>query len=362
MSAEPIRVLFASRAHESAHTEGGYLLLKDLAARAAEDPAVEATVFSTSKKRDASGGVKLLPAFARGGWGLWPAVQFVRSLRRWAGAFDVVHTAHVPTATNSRVLRRIRRHANRGGTRFVQTITALPQRGNLRSDLFWGDAIVCLNDAAASEARQFHDTVSTIAPAVRPERLQNRPRMPADVAERVAGQKVVCIPVDLVRVGDFDLQGFCESLLASRDDLIVIFPCRFGEEELAGELVTALSQPHTDRVHVFATIDWMLDLLAASDVVAYPVTDMRKKFNPPLVLLEAAQLGTSIVTTSSILLGSLASSDGLRQLKSSRIASWTAAVCEMIDSKKRIDNANVQFDDAYAQYASLYRTFRDDSD
>jgi hypothetical protein len=362
MSAEPIRILFASRAHESAHTEGGYLLLKDLAARAAGDPAVDVTVFSSSKERDTRGGVNLLPAFSRGGWGLWPAVQFARSLLRWAATFDIVHTAHVPTSTNTSVLRQIRRRATPGGTRFVQTVTALPERGELRRELFWGDAVVCLNAAAASEARQFHDKVLTIAPAVRPERLQDRPRMPADIAGRFAGQKVVCIPVDLGRVSEFDLQGLCESLLASRDDLIVVFPCRFGEEQMAEEYVAALSQAHTDRVHIFATIDWVLDLLAASDVVAYPITDTRKKFNPPLVLLEAAQLGTRIVTTSSVLLDSAGIDGGLVQLESSEIGSWTAAVCEMIDSQRRIDRAIDPFDDIYSKYASLYRTLLDGSD
>ena len=174
MSAKPLRVLFASRAYESPHTEGGYLLLKDLAARAAADPAIDASVLSSSKTRDASGGVTLLPAFSRGGWGLWPAVQFARALRRWAATSDIVHTAHVPTSTNSAVLRHVRGRATSGGTRFVQTVTALPERVKLRRNLFWGDAIVCLNDAASDEARRFHDNVLTIAPAVRPDRLQER--------------------------------------------------------------------------------------------------------------------------------------------------------------------------------------------
>ena len=362
MSAEPLRVLFASRAHESSHTEGGFLLLKDLAARAAADSAIDASMLSSSKTRDASGGVNLLPAFSTGGWGLWPAVQFARSLRRWAATFDIVHTAHVPTSTNSAILRHVRGRATSGGTRFVQTVTALPERERLRRSLFWGDAIVCLNDAASNEARQFHDNVLTIAPAVRPERLQDRPRMPANVADRLAGRKVVCIPVDLARVGEFDLQGLCETLLASRDDLIVVFPCRFGEEELARELIAPLSQAQLDRVHVLATIDWMLDLLAVSDVVAYPITDTRKKFNPPLVLLEAAQLGARIVAPTSVLLNTVVSRDGLVQLQSNKIEDWTAAVCEMIDSESVTDTANIRFDDIYSQYASLYRTLLDGPD
>jgi len=356
MTTGQMRILFASRAHESAHTEGGYLLLRDLAARAAEDPAVDATVFSTSREPGAAGGVNLLPAFGQAGWGLWAALQFARALRGSAADFDIVHTAHVPTSLNARVLRRIRRRANPRGTRFVQTVTALPQSGSLREHLFWGDAIVCLNDSTASDARQFHDNVLTIAPAVRAERLQDRPRMPADVADRFTGQKVVCIPVDLARVGDFDLQRLCESLLGSRDDLIVVIPCRFGEEQLAQELVAALSQAQSDRVHVFATIDWMLDLLAASDVVAYPITDMHKKFNPPLVLLEAAQLGTRIVSHTSVLLDSVVARDGRIQLESSDTGDWAAAVCEMIDSTRGTNNANVQLGDIYSQYASLYRT------
>lgn len=362
MTTKPMRVLYASRAYESAHTEGGYLILRDLADQSVDDPDVQGAFFSTSRSGDGSSGLDLLPAYRRSGWGLWPAVEFARATNRYAAGFDILQTAHVPTPTNTAILRRIIRRARLKGPRYVQTVTALAEHDELRPEMFWGDAIVCLNEAASTTVRQFHGNVVTIAPAVREQRLDDRLGMPADMQGRLAGYKVVCVPVDLMRIGDFDLRSLAKSLLESGPDIVVVFACRFGEERDARRSLGPLVESHNDRVHIVATIDWMLDLLAASDVVIYPIQDLHKKFNPPLILLEAAALGSRLVTASSVLLNSLVADDACRRVASSDVADWTAAASKMINVDSRSGGAPVSFDSMYSQYIDLYRTLLDQSD
>ena len=76
MNAAPMRVLFASRAFESTHTEGGFLLLRDLAAHAAGDGSVGPAFLSTSRTAQRQSGVELLPAYGKGEWGFLNALRF----------------------------------------------------------------------------------------------------------------------------------------------------------------------------------------------------------------------------------------------------------------------------------------------
>ena len=356
MTAPPARVLFASRAYESPATEGGFLLLKDLADHAAADSAVRASFFSSSRDAGPVNGVQLLPAYSNSGWGLVQAFQFSRSLRRQARKFDVVHTAHVPTLLNTTVLSRIRSSRKATGARFVQTVTALPAVDRLRRGMFWGDAVVCLNEAAAESVRPYHDNVVTIVPLPRQKRLDDRPPMPADVREQFDGHKIVTIAADMARMSpDFDARAVCSALLSQRTDIAIAFACRFGEEKQAHRLLGSLVAEHESRLHIFGTIDWMLDLLAVSDGLVYPIQDLSGKFNPPMVLLEAARLGCRIVTNDSVALESLVAGETVAPLKTDDHREWAEAVIRMIDMGGRADSVVTSFDDVYNRYVALYR-------
>ena len=363
MMITPRRVLFASRAYESPDSEGGFLILKDLAMGSADDPDTQAAFLSTCQHGETSDGVELLPAYSRSGWTLRLALQFAFSLRSQAAKFDIVHTAHVPTSLNTNILRRICRHAKPRGTRFVQTVTALPMPDDLRPEMFWGDAVVCLNEAAAEMVRQFHDNVSVISPVPRQTRLVERMAAPADIRQRLAGQKVVCFPIDLQRVSaDFDLHGLCKSLLERRNDTAVVFACRFGEEQIASRTLATLVETYAKRVHVFGMIDWMLDLLAMSDVVVYPIDDQHKKFNPPMILLEASALGSQVVTATSVQLDSLLLDGTSQQLASNHADDWSVAVLDMVNADIHSGGAAVSFDEVYLQYTRLYCQLQDQTE
>ncbi len=362
MTGEALRVLYASRAFESAHTEGGFLLLRDLAERAASGAQVRPAFFSTTPAPENRGGVDLLPAYRRGDWGILNALRFGRSLRGRAASFDVVHTAHVATPMNSYVLRRIRKRAGAAGTRFVQTITALAADKEPIAEMFWGDAVVCLNEATASEVRRYREDVAVIPPAVRPERLAARKRLPADIEVRLEGQRVICIPADLARLGDLDLNSLCAALLESRADSIVVVACRFGEDELARRLLGSLAENNDGRLQIFATIEWILDLYAASDVVLYPIGKLRGKFNPPLALLEAAALGARIVAPAAVVPDSLLRSGCAAQPAQADLADWVAGVSRMLDADAADHEIDTGFDAMYTRYVALYRTLLDAAD
>lgn len=358
MSDKPLGILFASRAFESPHIEGGFLLLRDLALSAGSDDGIEASCFSTGAAQ-VTNNLELLPVYSRHGWGLRQSLQFMTSLSAAANRFDIVHTAHVPTPTNTCVLRYIRNKASGAGTKFVQTVTALPASELIRSRSFWGDAIVCLNEQVAAVARAHHDNVSVIPPVPSPERLKQHQALPGDLEERMGDRKIVCIAVDLGRLADgFDLAAVCDTLLRTRDDAAVVMACRFGEERLAERQLATLSSQYSDRLIVLGQVDYMLGLLKRSSVLFYPIDDIDKKFNPPMIVLESVMLGTRVVTSASVDVRSILGDTDCHGLRSSDIGEWVDALQESLDSAQDETCPLVGFDDVYLEYLSIYRDLR----
>lgn len=330
--------------------------MRDLAVRAAADAELDPAFFSTAGRRLSEEGIRMLPGMSREGWSVPIAMQYFWSLSRPSISTGLVHTAHVPTALNSRLLAGVRARKRRKGTRFVQTVTALPSRDRIRRELFWADAITCVNPQLAEAISSFHGNVRSIPPIPLPERLSSRPRIPADHAGRFQGMKVITCPIDLSRlIRDFSLAGFCDALLSEDGDAHLVLACRFGQETaVATRLGTLGKQPHHDRITVVGTVDWILDLFSRSRVVVYPMDDMVKKFNPPLALLEAAQLGAGIVSTTSTALDGLLEPPGLITLAGGDARKWVDAVGRMLEVSGSAPGLSVSFEDVYQGYKTVY--------
>lgn len=347
------RLLFASRAYESSNTEGGFVHLKDIAARAAADE-VFAPAFLSRARDEHVAGIAMAGGFSRIGWGTRASWQFVTGLAAMNTKVDLVHTAHVPTPLNSRILTRVSGAGRKKGVRYLQTVTALPSAGQLQPRLFWADAISCLNPTHTKIVSQFHRNVRTIAPVPAPDRLAGRTGMPGEFADQLASKTVICFPIEMSRLSkSFSLVDLCAGLLHRLENLHIVFACRFGEERNIQRSMRSLD-PRSDRISVVGQIDWILDLIHHSQVVVYPVASLQKKFNPPLVVMEAACLSAAVVVSDNVDLSAVPQSSFVRQVAGDSSSLWLDAIVSALSARRTSDRLNVDFERSYQQYRDLY--------
>ena len=292
-----IDVLFASRAIESPGVEGGFQLLSDLAFWYADTENIHPHVFS-SEQSDA------LPTrhtvYRRPGWNRWRRLEFMRALARCAGDFPVVHTAHVPTPSNIRILSRLAQALRPLGTRFVQTVTALPDASEetLRQ-LLWGDHIVCQTEESLALVRALHLESTLIQPWASPRRVKPNEDRRRWARERVGStdRPLIVFPGEFARLGiGFEILQLFDDLIRSQPNIQIVLACRHDYAHL-GQQLAAL---RPSNVASIGEVPWILSLLEAADVVIYPARSMTAKFQPPLVLMEALQLGTPVVAADTV--------------------------------------------------------------
>jgi glycosyltransferase involved in cell wall biosynthesis len=295
-------VLFASRAIESPPQEGGFVVLTDLARALTQDTRIAPSVFAATNHKIENIGTERV--FSKPGWDPRVRAEFAHGLFRKAHKFDIVHTAHIPTRQNVLLMRAVTKRARRAGTRFVQTITGLPKVDiDLKelNGLLWGDRIVCQSQSVYDKVTQLRsaDTVSLIVPWPSSDRISYDEKRRAKTRQKLFPgiDKVVVFPGEFDRLGvDTSFAECLEAFFEQSKNSVVVLACRFDEMGTGKKLV----EQFPGKVISLGTTTQIIPLLEAADLVIYPVKKMHSKFQPPLVLMEALQLGTPVLVSTLI--------------------------------------------------------------
>lgn len=293
-----LRVLLATRAVESPPREGGYVMLMDIAQRLIKDTKLFPAVFSSSIKPIS--GIKTEKIFSKPGWDTITRQQYMIGLLRKAHKYDVVHTAHIPTNKNVRLIKSAIRYAKHKNTFFVQTITGLP-RVNISNKelgkLLWGDHIVCQSVDAYKQVKKIRNSVSLISPWAPSGRISfNSDRRSTTRQKFLSNQseKIILFPGEFERLGvDISFGDCLEELFNLSGNCKVFLACRFDKEKI-GETI---SNRFPGKVISIGETKDIIELIEAADLTIYPVKKMDSKFQPPLVLAESLQLGTPILVS-----------------------------------------------------------------
>lgn len=244
------------------------------------------------------------PSDDRAGFPLAQKIRLPWFLLRRSGGFDVLHYLFTPTIQNSSPLKLLVRH----GQKTVQTIATL------REDLFgpaewrrmfFADRLVVYSDYSKRrlEAEGFRD-VTRIYPGV--DLSLYRPReKDAGIMQLFDLQPehfVVTWPGEYVRLGATDL--LVETLIRyfrERPDspMVFLFACRLKDEAdrtKKREVETRLRAAGLlERVRFTDTCKDMPGLYSVSDLILFPVSDMRGKFDVPLIIIEAYAAGKPVI-------------------------------------------------------------------
>lgn len=345
-----IKVLLASRAMESPPREGGFVVLSDLAEEFANNDLVEPAMFSASSNKDYN--IRTERVFSSSGWNRLNRLEFPLGIRLKAHKYNVVHTAHIPTKQNAQIMRQVINKARKSGTKFVQTVTGLPKVEDLDlKPLLWGDHLVCQTPDVYEKIQEASTKpVSLITPWPSPKRISFNKQRYQQTRSKLIGQykKLVVFPGEFDRLGvGIDFAECLNSFLASEPESILVLACRFDKQK-TGE---KLAREFPGRVINVGEVENIIELLEAADLVIFPAREIWSKFRPPLVIMEALQLGTPTLISSSIGLDQSVSS----LLKVSRaVANWKEFANDMHLMIKQVSPQRQTIDGHFQEAADSY--------
>ncbi len=238
----------------------------------------------------------------------WKAkLDLFRYLRKSRDSFDVTHYLFTPTKFNTKALTTFAR-PTRGRT--IQTVATL--RSDLYSEaelkaLLFADRITVYTDATKTKLTTLgFSNVERIYPGIDLEKYQIRPKSQTvlDQYQLAADDFLVVYPGEYTRLGATDflvetLIGYFANPDAER--FIFHFACRIKNEadrvkrEEVRERFRAagcLDRIRFDEGH--ATAD-MAAVYNTADVIAFPVGDLKGKFDVPLIIIEGYASGKPVI-------------------------------------------------------------------
>jgi phosphatidylinositol alpha-1,6-mannosyltransferase len=241
---------------------------------------------------------------------------------------DLWHFVFAPNAASSAAAHvAIRSRRSRGWNgKVVQTIASHPQ--SFTHALFFGDRLVALSEWTRDKllrAGIWDEAVRVIPPcarepAPRATRDETLARLGVGPSQGAAQGPLIVYPGDLhVSSGATTVALAAAEVLRAVPGARFIFACRPKGRDAAlhdAGLREALRGLEA-YVHVVGSVDDMPGLLAAADIVAFPVDDLHGKVDLPIVLLEAMALGKPLVLASG---GPLDELPGVRVAPSDHVA------------------------------------------
>ncbi|MBK8215693.1 MAG: glycosyltransferase family 4 protein [Myxococcales bacterium] len=306
MSSRP-RVLFVSKPIAPPWHDGSKNLVRDVAENLVDAVPTVMTTEAFSEANDLRPFVRVEPVYREGG-GFSPALfANARVLSRLLRGepHDLWHFVFAPNPASSAAALFAKRFRRALGFRgpVVQTIASAPRSFDGVARLVFGDRVVALSEWTRGRlvgAGVKGVPIEVIPPCAR------APEVPAEADVEALRQKhglfgkVVLYPGDIEHSrGARNVVSAFPGMLSRHPDVTLVLACRKKTPRAEGaerELSDAIARAGlSSKVRFVGEVASMPTLLAASDVVAFPVDDLYGKVDVPLVLLEALALGVPMV-------------------------------------------------------------------
>jgi glycosyltransferase involved in cell wall biosynthesis len=232
-------------------------------------------------------------------------LRLLNALRNHRDDFDITHYLFTPTRRNTSMIKFFS-HPTRGKT--IQTIATLREdlyKPSELRDLLFADHLVVYSDHSKARLEKLgFANVSRIYPGVDLD-LYRPGEKDADTMKLFdlhASDFVVTYPGEYMRLGATDLLtdwliGHYRNTPDS--NMKFLFACRVKHDDDAmkkNEIKHRFERAGIlDRIRFTDTYADMPKLYHLSDVVLFPVSDMRGKFDIPLVIIEAYACGKPVI-------------------------------------------------------------------
>ena len=252
----------------------------------------------------------------------------------WGPRDDLWHFVFAPNARTGQVARTLRALRR---LPIVQTVASPPRRFADLQKLVFGDQLVVqsrataasLADAARAESFKL-PPVTVIPPPVPSLTMPSAESVQRARAELGVepGARIILYPGDLeVSSGAEVVRGLVQPLCERMPDAVVVFAYRNKTGAAAGRAAQLKQVLPTSRVRITDRVQSMHALLAASDIVIFPVDDLWGKVDQPIVLLEALALGVPCVVLDQ---GPLRDLEGAAKIATIDAQPWLEAIATLV--------------------------------
>lgn len=333
------RVLFVSKPIAPPFHDGSKCLVRDVAAQLREFAPVVLTT---------AAGLPLLPVGVSGRVVYGKSGAFAPALFDNARAAlsllvgprdDLWHFVFAPNPRTGQVVRALRAVRR---LPIVQTVASPPRKFAGLAQLIFGDQVVVQSRATeqslltAARAEGFRLPPVTVIPPPVAElgwpSAESVQRARAEL-ELSANDRIILYPGDLeVSCGAEVTRALTAPLCERFPDAVVVFAYR-NKTPAAAERASQLKERlRGQRVRFSDRVSNMHALIAASEIVIFPVDDLWGKVDQPIVLLEALALGVPCVVLDQ---GPLRDVEGAVKIPTIDTAAWLEAVARLSTAGER---------------------------
>lgn len=328
------RVLFVSKPVARPFHDGSQVLVRELANHLTR---FRPHVMGTEDRVGFESHVQVDALYARRGTFAPGMVQNIRPLLRLltGDAGDVWHFVFAPNARSCRVIQAVRRVRRRPS---VQTIASPPRNFADVDRLLFGDVVVAQSHWTANRIRQHArgtQRIEVIRPPVGPltEPTTQELAHVRQLLRLEARHEVVVYPGDLeFSQGAERVAAVVESLVKQRPNALVVFACRRKTQAAVEAEARLLARLNPESTRFVGEVPSLCALYALTKVVVFPVEDLYAKVDIPIALLEAMQLGVSLVVPTE---GPVSELSEAIQVPASDSAAWVTAISELLHSDSR---------------------------
>lgn len=254
---------------------------------------------------DLPANVTQIPCYTKNELDFSEKLRLLKNLRDFRNKFDITHYLFTPTRNNTSIINYFSR-PTRGKT--IQTIATLREDlygPKQLKQLLFADRIIVYSDYSLHRLESLgFDNVTRIYPGIdltlyRPQEKDRDALAHFDLTEK---DFVVMYPGEYVRLGATDMLADWLISYFTRhpeSDMKFVFACRLKHEDdrLKKESIEqrfreAGITPHIRFTDTYADMPKLYNL---ADIMAFPVGDMRGKFDVPLVIIEAYACGKPVI-------------------------------------------------------------------
>lgn len=245
------------------------------------------------------------PVFSHGHFDLKAKFELFSHLRKARNQFDITHYLFTPTKQNTGLIRWFAR-PTRGKT--VQTVATL--RDDLYSprelkSLLFADRIVVYTDRSKQKLEGLgFANVARIYPGIDLDRYRPQPKN-LEIMKQLGFTDehfIVIYPGEYVRLGATDMlaDAWIDFFKKNPEtDIRFVFACRVKNDADAAKKEEVRKRfADTEVLGYVSFSDTIADMPAlynASDLVIFPVGDLKGKFDVPLIIIEAYACGKPVI-------------------------------------------------------------------
>jgi glycosyltransferase involved in cell wall biosynthesis len=291
------------------------------------------------------------PIYTANDFSYFQKLRLIKHLRKLRHELDILHYIFTPTKQNSFLLKQFVNTGKNKTTKIIQTIATL--REDLYSDqdlkkLIFGDLIITYSDHAKNKLNLlgFND-VKRVYPGIDLNYYSPQAKNISAMQQFgiTAQDFVVTYPGEYIRLGAIDdiVQMIIENAQALREKKIkIILACRLKNDHEAiakkTEVMEELQKYNALDLTIFVDIfSDMAVLYNLSDIIIFPVQNMRGKFDVPLAAIEPMACEKPVIISDLPILKEFSNTTNSITIEKGNVAQLATAIFDLYaNPEKRV--------------------------